>query len=175
MEPRSLFNIILKILGIFFIRNILEALSRLLSVLVYLPQYDSQSEGYFNLGVTIPPLILYTLFSWLLIFRSDSLINMLKLDKGIGQSVASLRIDRTVISSTAIIIIGGWLLVNEIPEFFRHAVYYLQERKLYVRMVRPDISYLTMSAFKILIGLLLIVFNRKIVSFIDRRLVMKAP
>ncbi len=76
MEVRSLFNLILKIIGIFFIRDILEAFSRLLSVLVYLPQYSSSYEGYFNLGVTLPPLILYSLFTYVLIFRTDSLINL---------------------------------------------------------------------------------------------------
>ncbi len=167
MEVRSLFNLILKIIGIFFIRDILEAFSRLLSVLVYLPQYASANEGYFNLGVTIPPLVLYSLFTCMLIFRTDSLINLLKLDKNFSGQV-DLRIDRTVIMKSAIVIIGGYMVVSEIPEFFRHAVYYIQERKLYVRMVRPDISYAAMSAVKILIGLMLVVFNRPILRLTDR-------
>jgi len=166
MEVRSLFNLILKIIGIFFIRDILEAFSRLLSVLVYLPQYASSNEGYFNLGVTLPPLILYTLFTYVLIFRTDSLINLLKLDKNFSGHV-DLRIDRAVIMKSAIVIIGGYMVVSELPEFFRHLVYYVQERKLYVRIVRPDVSYAAMSAFKILIGLLLVFFNRPILRIMN--------
>ncbi len=52
-----------------------------------------------------------------------------------------LRIDRAVIMKSAIVIIGGYMVVSELPEFFRHIVYYFQERKLYVRMVKPDVSY----------------------------------
>lgn len=167
MEPRSLFNLILKILGIFFIRNILEALSRSLSVLVYFPQYESNKVAFYNLGVTIPPLVLYSIFSWLLIFKSESLINVLKLDRLPGNTTLGLRVHRSVILSVAIIIISGWMLVNEIPELIRHMAYYYQERRTYIRQTRPDISYLLMSAFKILIALLLFVFNRRIVNALE--------
>jgi hypothetical protein len=167
MEPRSLFNLILKIIGVFFIRNILEAFSRFLSVLVYLPQYSTESEGYFNLGVTIPPLVLYSLFVWILLFRTESVINALRLDKNLTGLNPNLQFERKTVLATAILVIGGWMLVNEIPEFFRHAVYYLQERRLYRRQIRPDISYLSMSAFKIAIALALIVFNRPIVRVLE--------
>ena len=167
MEPRSLFNLILKVIGVFFIRNILEAFSRFLSVLVYLPQYSTENEGYFNLGVTIPPLILYTLFVWALIFRTDSVINMLKLDKNLGGINPQIQFERRTVLVTAVLIIGGWMLVNEIPEFFRHGVYYYQERRLYRRMIRPDVSYLGMSAFKIAIACGLIVFNRPVVRLLE--------
>jgi hypothetical protein len=170
MEPRSLFSIILKVLGVFFIKNILETFSRLLSVLVYLPQYETEQEGYFNLGVTIPPLVLYTLFSWLLIFRTDSIINLLRLDKNTGPVSTPVQLNKYTLLSTALVIIGGWMLAYEIPEFFRHVVYYLQERKLYVRMVRPDISYLAMSASKIAIAFAIIVFNKKLVKIIGKRI-----
>ena len=69
--------------------------------------------------------------------------------------------------TTAVIIAGAWLVVSEIPEFFRHAVYYYQERKLYVRMTRPDVSYIVMSTVKIAIGLFLVVFNKPIVNVIE--------
>ena len=167
MEPRSLFNLILKIIGVFFIRNILEALSRFLSVLVYLPQYPTESEGYFNLGVTIPPLILYSLFVWALIFRTDNIISLLRLDKDLGGISPQIQFERKTVLITAVLIIGGWMLVNEIPEFFRQAVYYYQERRMYRRMIRPDVSYIAMSAFKIAIALILIIFNRRIVKVLE--------
>ena len=162
-----MFSLILKIIGIFFIRDVLEAFSRLLSVLVYLPQYASSNEGYFNLGVTLPPLILYTLFTYVLIFRTDSLINLLKLDKNFSGPV-DLRIDRTVILKTGIVIAGAYMVVSELPEFFRHVAYYFQERKLYVRMIRPDVSYAAMSAVKIVIGVVLVVFNRPVFRILEK-------
>lgn len=167
MSPRSLFDVILKVLGIFFIRDILDALSRSLSVLVYFPQYGTSSEAFFNLGVTIPPLVLYTIFAWLLLFRTGSIINVLKIEKNLGTQPYTINFQRSVVLTTAVIITGGWLLVTEIPEFFRHAVYYYQERVMYDRMVRPDFSYPMMSLAKIIIGTGLIIFHTPFVHLID--------
>lgn len=167
MGARSLFNLILKVIGLFFIRDILEAFSHLLSAALYLPQYASTNEAIVNIAVSLPLLILYVLLAWLFLFKSDKLVDWLKLDKNFTSSIISISADRSRILTAAVIIAGGWVIVNEIPEFFRHAVYYYQERKLYVRMTRPDISYIVMSAIKIAIGLLLVVFNKPIVGIIE--------
>lgn len=165
MASRSLLSLILKVVGIFIIRDFLEALSHLLSVLVYLPRYASEKQAYYNLGVTFPPILLYGLFAWFLIFKTDSLVRVVI--PGISSDESSTRIHHSVILSIAIIVMGVWLIVNEIPEFFRQAAYYYQERKIYIRMARPDISYIIMSAVRILIGLLLIMFNRTLVNLIE--------
>lgn len=167
MAPRTLFDLILKVLGILFIRDILEAFSRSLSVLVYFPQYASQREAFFNMGVTLPPLILYSLFSWLLLFRTRNIISLLKIDRNFGEEEISFNLQRTSVLTIAVVVVGGWILVNAIPEFFRHAFYYYQERRMYVRMVRPDMSYMVMSAFKIILGLILIIWNNSIVKGIE--------
>jgi hypothetical protein len=167
MAPRSLFNLILKVIGLFFIKDILEALSHTISAIVYIPQYTSAREAFFNVAVSLPLLVLYTLLAWFFIFRTDKIISILRLDKNAQDNAVSITVERHMLLTTAVIIAGAWLLVNEIPEFFRHAVYYYQERKLYVRMTRPDVSYIVMSAVKIAIGLLLVIFNKPIVSVIE--------
>lgn len=167
MSPKSLFDVILKVLGIFFIRNILEALSRTLSVLVYFPQYETTNEAFFNLGVTIPPLVLYSIFVWILLFRSQNLVRWLKIEQHLGEGPITFTFQRQVVLTTAVLITGGWLMVNEIPEFFRHAVYFYQERVLYDRMVRPDYSYPMMSLAKIIIGFGLILFHTPFVHLIE--------
>ncbi len=170
MTPNTLFNLTLKILGIFFIRDILEALSRCISILVYFPQYSTTDEGFYNLGVALPPLILHGLFAWFLIFRTPNIIRLLKLERDIpAEQHAAAPLHRSVVLTIAIIAAGGWVLVNEIPELFRHAAYYFQEQKIYVRMARPDISYMVSSLVKIFLGLLLIGFNRPLVNLIERK------
>lgn len=167
MAPRSILNLILKVIGVFFIRDILEALSHTLSAIIYIPEYSSGREAFFNVAVTLPPLILYCLLAWILIFRSEKIISILRLEKNLHDKPVTITIERNTLLGIAIIISGVWILVNEIPELFRHAMYYYQERKLYVRMTRPDVSYLVMSAIKIIIALLLIVFNKSIVKIIE--------
>ena len=167
MAPRTLFNLILKVIGIFFIKDILEALSHTLSAIVYFPQYSTAREGLFNVSVSLPLLLLYTVLAWFFIFRTDKIITLLRLDKLVQEKPIAITVERHMLLTTAVIVAGAWLVVNEIPEFFRHAVYYYQERKMYVRMTRPDVSYIAMSAVKIAIGLLLVVFNKPITNVIE--------
>jgi hypothetical protein len=167
MAPRSLFDVILKVLGIFFIRDFLEAFSRALSVLVYFPQYATDKVAFFNLGVTIPPLVLYGLFTWLLIFRTQGLINLLRIEKTFGIEPLNIKFNKQIALTIAVVLAGGWMLVSEIPEFFRHAVYYYQERILYDRMVRADFTYPAMSLAKIVIGLALVIWNTPFVHLIE--------
>ncbi len=167
MSARSFINLILKIFGLFFIIKVLDALSRTLSVLVYFPQYESRKQALYNLGVTLPPLILYILFAILLLFSTNYLIRLFRLDKGISEQIIPMRIHRSMVLVIAVIAAGGWMLVSGIPELFRQIVYYYQERKLYVRMIHPDISYLAMAFAKVVIGLILIIFNRTVVNIIE--------
>jgi hypothetical protein len=167
MAPRSLFNLILKVIGLFFIKDILEAISHIISTIVYFPQYSSIREGIFNVAVSLPLAVLYSLVAWAFIFKTDKIVTILRLDKHSQEKPISINVERHMLLTSAVIIAGAWLLVNEVPEFFRHAVYYYQERKLYVRMTRPDVSYIVMSTVKIAIGLFLIVFNKPIVGLIE--------
>jgi hypothetical protein len=167
MAPRSLFNLILKVIGLFFIKDIFEALSHTISAIVYFPQYTSTREALFNVAVSVPLLVLYSLLAWFFIFRSEKIISILRLDKNMQEKPVAITVERHMLLTTAVIIAGAWLVVSEIPEFFRHAVYYYQERKLYVRMTRPDVSYIVMSTVKIAIGLFLVVFNKPIVNVIE--------
>ena len=96
-------------------------------------------------------------------------MHVLRLDRQPNEELIAIRIHRSVILSLAVIVTGGITLVNDIPELFRHGMYYVQERKLYERMAHPDISYFLMSLIRVVIGFLLILFNRVIVNFIEYR------
>lgn len=167
MTARSLFNLILKIFGVFFIKDVLDALSKTVSVLVYFPQYSSRREAIYNLAATLPALILFFLFALVLLFGTDFLIRMLRLDRSFRQDIIPIGWHRSVALTIAVIAAGGWMAVSGLPELIRQMVYYYQERKIYLSMARPDVSYLAMSFVKVLIGLVLISYNRRIVSFIE--------
>jgi hypothetical protein len=169
MTSRSLISLILKISGLFFIKDILDALSRSISVLIYFPQYASRQEAIYNLAATIPALVLYTFFVVMLLFGTNLIIRMLRLDKGVQAELLPVGLQRSEILNIGIIVAGGWLLVSGLLEFVRTAFYYYQERKLYGRMVRPDLSYMVMAIARLLIGFMLIGFHRLVVSLIETK------
>ena len=169
MTTRTLFNIILKILGIFFIKDILATTPQLLSIILYFTKRETVGEAIWTLVTTILILLVYALVSYYLIFRSDLLIDKLKLDKGFDQQTIPLDIHRSTILSISIIVIGGFIIAEEIPNLCRQLFAYFQEKRMTYGQTNPSISYSVLAGVKVVIGLLLIGNHRHIVNFIERK------
>jgi len=169
MTPRTLFNIILKILGIFFIKDFLAAIPQLLSVMLYLTKSDSIPEAIWTLVTTILILVAYGVVSFLLIFKTNYVIDILKLDQGFEEETLSLNIHRSTILSISIIVIGGLLVADELPNFCRQLFSYFQEKRMTYGQTNPSLSYSIVSGVKIIIGMILMTGQRQIVNLIDRQ------
>jgi hypothetical protein len=167
MTPRSLFNIILKVLGLFFLQDFLAAMPQLFSVFLFLSKADTLTEAVWTLAASLLTLLAYGITSYYLIFKSGFLIDKLKLDKGFDQEVIPLNMHRSAILSISIIVIGGLMVANEIPNLCRQLFSYYQEKRLTFGMTHSNISYSIFSAVKLLIGILLIVNQQQIVHFIE--------
>jgi len=174
MTPRTLFNIILKILGIFFIKEFLTIIPTLLSVILFLTSPGMLTEAVWSLVTTSLILLAYGLVSYYLIFNTDFVIDKLKLDKGFAEETIPLNIHRSTILSIAIIVIGGYLVVDEIPNFCRQLYSYFQEKRLTYGQTSPTLVHSVISGIKILIGILLMTYQRIIVAFIERQRKNKA-
>jgi hypothetical protein len=167
MTTRSLFNVILKILGIFFIKDILAALPELLSVFILWAKPDNSDTALMSLCLTLLILLIYVFVSYCLIFKSTLLIDKLKLDKGFDQEMIPLNIHRSTILSISIIVIGGLLIAQEIPNFCRQLFIYFEQRRLTYGQTNPSLSYCVLSGLKILVGLVLVGNQKQIVDFIE--------
>ena len=175
MTLRSLFNIMLKIVGIYLIKDILGSFSQIFSVLLYYPDYESPKESGYNLLITIAPFLAYGLFSFVLIFKTNWIISVLRLDRNFGNEKINLNFHRSTILGIVIIVVGGLQIIESLPEFFRLAWFYFQERKIYHTMAKPDVSFMLLAAIKVAIGFYLIIFNRSLVNFIEVRRKNRVP
>ncbi|MFL5742927.1 MAG: hypothetical protein ACJ75B_22095 [Flavisolibacter sp.] len=168
MTIRDLFNIILKILGIFFIKDILAAIPQLLSVSLYLTKPEV-SGAVFTLVATLLMLLIYILISYYLVFKTSGIIDKLKLDHGFDQDTIPLNIHRSTVLSISIIVIGGLMVADEIPNLCRQLFVYFEEKRTTYGQNLASISYSVLAAAKIIIGLLLIGNQSKIVNLIERK------
>ena len=107
------------------------------------------------------------MISYYLIFKSDLIIDKLKLDKGFDQETIPLNMHRSTILSISIIVIGGLLMANEIPNLSRKLFSYFQEKRMTYGQTNPNISFSVLAAAKIVIALLLIGNHRQLVNFIE--------
>jgi hypothetical protein len=169
MTPRSLFNIILKVLGIFFIQDFLAAIPQLLSVFLYAFTPEARQEAIWALVSALLLLFAYGIVSFYLIFRTAIIIDKLKLDKGFDQEAFPLNIHRSTVLSISIIVIGGLIVVDEIPNFCRQLVSYYQAKRMTMGwQTQPSwISYIVLSGVKIIVGVLMLSNQRQIVRFIE--------
>lgn len=167
MTTKSLFNIILKILGIFFIKDILAGVPQILSVILYMTNSNAVGEAIWTLVSTVLILLVYIFVSYQLIFRTDYIIEKLKLDKGFDQETIPLNIHRSTVLSISIIVIGGLIVAQEIPNLCRQLFDYFQEKRMTYGQTNPSISYSVLAGAKILVGLLLIGNQKQIVSLIE--------
>ena len=167
MTPRSLFNIILKILGLFIVKDIVEALPQLLSV--FLMQMKLDADAVWTVATILLVIIVDILVSYYVIFKSDVIMDWLKLDKGFSQETIPLNIHRSTILSISIIVIGGLILVNEIPNLCEQVFIYIQETRNLNRQTNPNLFYSILPLSKIIIGLLLVSKQQLIVNFIEFR------
>jgi hypothetical protein len=168
MTTKSLFNIILKILGIFFIKDILITVPQLLSF-IYFTNSNTVGEAIWAILTTLIILFVYVLVSYYLIFKSDLIITKLKLNEGFDQETIPLNMHRSTILSISIIVIGGLMVADEIPNLCRQLFAYFQEKRMTYGQTDPTISYSVLSAAKIVIGLLLMGSQRQIVKFIEHK------
>jgi hypothetical protein len=169
MTPRSLFNIILKILGIFLIKDFLATIPHLLSAIYFMTQPDGLSEGIWVLLSTLMILVVYWFVFYYLVFKTELIIDQLKLDQGFDQPVIPLNMHRSAILSISVIVIGGFLIVDALPDFCRQIFSYFQEKRMTYGMTDPSIAYIILSGVKILIGVFLVTAQRTIVNAIEHK------
>lgn len=168
MTSRTLFNIILKVIGILFIKDMLALLPSIFSVVYYFVEGRGLEDSVWILVLNLCILTIYCVVAYYFIFKTDLLIDKLKLDEGTHLETIPLNIHRSTVLSISIIVIGGLFLAEQIPNFFNQLITYYQNSQV----ANPSItdtgtSYMVWTVVKIIIGLLLIGNHRQIVNFIE--------
>ncbi len=177
MTPRSLFNIILKIFGLSFLRETINAISQLFSAITYFVNFDNPTGGVLTILFTLAVLTFYIIIIIQLLFKTNNFIDKLRLDIGFDedqfsferQDKFSINISTALVLRIALIVIGGVLLTEEIPNFCRNFYLYLGENPNMLDRTESSSSYAILSAVKIVIGLLIIGERKRIIDFIEER------
>jgi len=166
MTPRTLFNIILKVIGILFFQHIVALLPQIASIIIAL-KYNEVDEAIWTLSFSLLCVGVYWLIAYYLIFKTELVIDKFSLDKGFTPEPIPLNIHRSTILSISIIIIGALILTDEIPNLIRQIYAYFQERRLTQGYTTPKPDFIIMTGVKIIIGLILIGNQKQLVNYIE--------
>ena len=178
MTPKNLFNIILKIFGLFFLREIVLVIPQLASSIVMTTsnsslQYGDSNTGLLTLFITLLIVAFYAMIVYLLLFKTNSILDKLQLDKGFNQEEFSFNISSSHILTIALIVIGGVILVNQIPNLCSNLFAYFQQRILTQGMTKLNYSYIIVAAVKVIGGCLIIGERKRIVEFAEKKQAIK--
>jgi hypothetical protein len=156
------------------LREVVYIIPQLISSISLLTTNDfdnNQNASYGVAGFVLPLTILafYIFIIYQLLFKTNGIINKLKLDKGFNQEEFSFNLSESMVLTVALIVIGGVILTDEIPTLCRNIFSYFQEKSLTHGMTKPNYSYIIISAVKVIIGFLIIGERPRIVEFAERR------
>ena len=165
MSPRSLFSIILKVVGIFFIKNILISVANIIPALSQIKKDDFRDYTILSLVILVLEGVVYLLLTYLLLFKTNWVIDKLKLNQGFQEDTFNFNIHRSNILRIAIIILGSLIIIDAIPSIVQQLLYFIEMRK--DKLANANINFAIFPTVKLFIGIFLIVYQRTLVNFIE--------
>ena len=167
MTPRNLFTIILKVIGIFFIRNILMTAADIIPAVTDVNKEEFEDFGVLNLVVLLLEFLVNLLLTYIFLFKTNWVIDKLKLDQNFQQETFNFNIDGAAILRIAIIVLAGLIIVDSLPALVQEIIYFIEMKKSGVPGAK---NYsVILQAIKLLIGILLIAYQNSIVNFIEHK------
>ena len=165
MSPRSLFNIILKVIGIYFVKEVLLLLPQILTGFRFLNQ-GWRAEAWFMLFSVIITLAIYSLVIFYFVLDTDTVIDKLELTKGIEEKNLSISVHRSTVLSIVIILIGMVTVITVLPYFLQSLSTYFGEKRFSYGS-SPSPERFILYAAELVLAILMIVYQKLIVNFIE--------
>jgi len=169
MSPRSLFNIVLKLFGVILVKDILLTVPSLFAVFTFWGR-DS-SFAFTPFAYLLLTLLLFGWMAWKLLLRTNQVIDLFKLDKDFPEEQLAINFHRSSVLSIAIIIIGGIMVVNAIPDLLKQLYTYWESRQdnAFTQYSTAQLVEVMGTALKLVSGLLCLGYTRTIVNYIELR------
>lgn len=173
MTPNTLFTVILKLFGLYFLKEVVFTIPQLISgiFLLFDPGFTEDPSVLAQLSVLIIPVFIlwfYFYLIYLLLFKTQALVQVLRLDKGFGQDQISINLSNSKLLTIALIVIAGIILLQEIPDLTGRIFILMKEIRQAGGGTATTYSILISSAVKVAIALLLIGERKRIVGFIEQ-------
>ena len=139
------------------------------AILFQLNEHPSITEAPLFAG-SIILFMFYGIVTYFLLFKTNYFLNILKLESGFQEETLVFEISKVSILTIALIVIGGLILTNEIPNLCIAIYQYIQEKSIQSFTGNfPDFRYLLVGLVKIILGLLILGERARIVQFIERK------
>lgn len=166
MTKRDFFRILIKIFGLY---------SLILSIFTVIPQNISNVLFQFDIMMLLV-ILASTMISigmfLVLLFKSDFIIDKLKLDKGFDDDKIILgNLTNESILKLALIIIGGFLIIDYLPAVLFDLINAFKTKSTFNSIEGNNVNYfdIVIGLVNILLGYLFITNYKSISQFLDKK------
>lgn len=172
MTKKDFFTTIIKLFGLY---------SAIITLFVYLPQNLNYSIGVSNTGELLGSVATFFLFACItiglflvVVFNAGRIADLLKLDKGFDDDFIKIdQLDNLSIMKFAIILIGGYMIVSNIPELLTYLYYTFRAAAKVTIFEGSNIGgfqdvQMIISALSILVGYLLMTNYKKLANWLNK-------
>lgn len=167
MTKRDFFRLIIKVFGLY---------SLILSLFTFLPQNISNvflysDEIMIRIVIIVSLFLILTLF-YVLLFKTDYIIDKLELEKGFDNDTIILGdLKSEQILKLAILLIGGFLIVDYFPNFIFEMVNIFKTKASNYPIYGTEINYFNfyLSMVNVVLELLFITNYKAISNFLNKK------
>ena len=170
MTPHSLWTILLKILGISILIDALTVVPQSISTAVTVGQSfspDSSVNIPVTIGIILFALLIYLIAIWIFLFKTGWLITKLALDRHFREDKIEINIHHSTVLQIAIIIIGGLIFVDSLPEFCREVFSFYQQKSVFRE--NPTTNWVIFHFVKTFIAYLLMTNSKRLTDWIENK------
>lgn len=167
MSIRTFWTIFIKILGIWLVLDCFSIIAQGISTVIF-TNSDDDLEIFGGILISIMMTLgIYVFILWLFVFKTSWIIDQLNLEKGFTEEKIELNIERSTILNIAIIVIGGLMFINALPEFCMQILNYIQQKNMLIESVSA--GWIFFHLVEIIIGYLLMTKSQNVVKFIEKQ------
>jgi hypothetical protein len=167
MTINTFWNLFIKALGFYLLVDLLKLSPGLISNAFILKSgMDSWILFYIICAVFIP-FLLYGFFVFLLIFKSNWMINRFNLEKGFKETTLDLSFNSTVVLRIITILLGGFILIEGLPALCKELFLFYQMSEAMFRE-DPRSAQIIYYVIQSLIGVLMMTNSEIIAKFIKK-------
>ena len=171
MLINTFWKILLKIVGLFILFSCISIIPQFYSTISFI-------DGNLNIEnllliwlMLIASIVVYIIIIRLFLFKTEWLVEKLKLGKNFNEERIDLNIKSSTVLTIAIIVIGGLMLAESLPNFCSGLFNFLQQKTLFKDYL--DSHWLIYHFLKIIIGYLLLTNGKRLTKYIEEESIGK--
>ncbi len=162
MTVRTFWAILLKVAGLSLLAAAVGVIGNLAATLSMMADW----RGVTGIISIVAVVIIYLICLWLCLFRTDWIIDTLRLDKSFGESERiELNVSPLTVVQIAVTVVGAIMVIDSLPAFCRQSFVFFQEKSVWFHE-SPDAGWIIFHAVKIVLGAILALNGKKVAGLI---------